>query len=664
LNARDIRDALARVRTSATFRNADRLGEFLEFVVNARLGANGPEIKETTIGVGLYHREPDYDPKIDSIVRTQARRVRARLADYYAGEGVNDPIEIQIPKGSYVPAFLRREQHPSSPAASAKPGSRWVYGAVAVLVLIAASGFVLWRHRSVPASSNPASANRASTGDVASVLVLPFRGSASSSEDQLYGYALADSVIAGLAGIQGLAILSPPASPGNVDSLAESDPARASAMKADYLVSGSFIRARDASAVTVKLTHVPDGSVLWSRTYRFPWSTLISTEREMSSAITSKLSESLSHHPSKTVSMSSPASREAYLEYMAGYYGAVQTRQSVNLAVYENAASHLERAIVLEPAYADAHSTLANLIAFRVIPWIPQNQVLLEKAEQHARTAIQYAPEHPGALAALARCTLYRRDPRKAHLLASKALLASSTSVEALCAAGDAFTALGMHESALQAFSAASERPFVTVEPLVFGALSALRVGDIRAAEHFVDLHGNVDPESLLHRSVLGVLRNRQGRLEESESQHRFVLQILESRTLPEAVKRQTYGFAGVQYALFLIRSGRLDAARNLASKLGPPLPRRIEDEILLLAALGKYDEAIKAIDDSIYFRNYRFLVTEPGLRPLHSHPGFKRLLEQTYPHWQAALLDLGPSLSVQPPALPSPSEFLRTNGA
>ncbi|HWT82662.1 MAG TPA: hypothetical protein VN648_28105, partial [Candidatus Methylomirabilis sp.] len=70
--------ALERIRQSRTFANSDRLIEFLDFVVAAKLNG-GAHLKETTIGVGLYGREPTYDPKNDGIVRTQARRVRERL---------------------------------------------------------------------------------------------------------------------------------------------------------------------------------------------------------------------------------------------------------------------------------------------------------------------------------------------------------------------------------------------------------------------------------------------------------------------------------------------------------------------------------------------------------------------------------------------------------
>ena len=106
--AKDILAALERLHASRTFANSQRLLTFLSFVVEATLRGDGSSLKETTIGVGLFHRDPGYDPKIDSIVRTQASRLRERLAEYYATEGALDPVVIQINRGSYVPVFDRR----------------------------------------------------------------------------------------------------------------------------------------------------------------------------------------------------------------------------------------------------------------------------------------------------------------------------------------------------------------------------------------------------------------------------------------------------------------------------------------------------------------------------------------------------------------------------
>src|SRR5687767_15808788 len=78
---------------------------FLRFLVEQQLAGAGGELKETTVAVEVFGRKPDYDPKIDSIVRTEAARLRKRLAAYYDAEGSRDPLVIEMPKGGYQPAF-------------------------------------------------------------------------------------------------------------------------------------------------------------------------------------------------------------------------------------------------------------------------------------------------------------------------------------------------------------------------------------------------------------------------------------------------------------------------------------------------------------------------------------------------------------------------------
>jgi len=103
----DIRNAVDRVRKSRTLGNSERLIQFLNFIVEAAL--NGEHLKETTIGVSVFNCKPDYDPKVDAIVRSQAWRLRLKLRKYYAVEGADDPLIIDVPKGHYMPVFsLRR----------------------------------------------------------------------------------------------------------------------------------------------------------------------------------------------------------------------------------------------------------------------------------------------------------------------------------------------------------------------------------------------------------------------------------------------------------------------------------------------------------------------------------------------------------------------------
>jgi TolB-like protein len=90
---------------SPLFRNAGRQSRFLRFIVDAALQSPDTTVKEFDIGIAVYDRRSDYDPRTDPIVRVEAARLRARLREYYETSPPG-PIRIDIPKGRYVPHFI------------------------------------------------------------------------------------------------------------------------------------------------------------------------------------------------------------------------------------------------------------------------------------------------------------------------------------------------------------------------------------------------------------------------------------------------------------------------------------------------------------------------------------------------------------------------------
>ncbi len=107
LHADDIRLALSRIVNSRTFRDSYRLSSFLSFIVEMTLAGHGDKLKAYTIAVEALGRGANFDPQTDPIVRVEAGRMRQALARYYSGSGRDDPLVIEVPRGSYVPAFHR-----------------------------------------------------------------------------------------------------------------------------------------------------------------------------------------------------------------------------------------------------------------------------------------------------------------------------------------------------------------------------------------------------------------------------------------------------------------------------------------------------------------------------------------------------------------------------
>ena len=100
---------LAAIEASAAFRSSPRHRALLRFLVEHMLAGDVAALKETVIAVAVFGRPAArFDPKQDSIVRVEARRLRGRLHAYYAGEGREAKLRVELPVGSYVPSMLAR----------------------------------------------------------------------------------------------------------------------------------------------------------------------------------------------------------------------------------------------------------------------------------------------------------------------------------------------------------------------------------------------------------------------------------------------------------------------------------------------------------------------------------------------------------------------------
>ena len=116
----EVKAELERLLASREFSHAGRLSRFLRFVVERTLAGDRNSLKESVIGTAVYDRTPGYDPKAEPIVRTEARRLRAKLGDYYRNSGRDAAIEVSIPIGGYAAVF-RRLPAPAGPRLTVLP---------------------------------------------------------------------------------------------------------------------------------------------------------------------------------------------------------------------------------------------------------------------------------------------------------------------------------------------------------------------------------------------------------------------------------------------------------------------------------------------------------------------------------------------------------------
>jgi len=107
-----------RLIASRHFSGSKRYPAFLRFVVQEALDGRQETLKERTLGIAIFEREPSFDTSADSIVRVTAAEVRKRIAQYYQDDGHETEMRIELPPGSYVPHF----RVPGSPLVA--PGPR------------------------------------------------------------------------------------------------------------------------------------------------------------------------------------------------------------------------------------------------------------------------------------------------------------------------------------------------------------------------------------------------------------------------------------------------------------------------------------------------------------------------------------------------------------
>src|ERR1700744_2634626 len=115
--AAEIRAQLDLVLRSRAFIQSHRIRRFLQFVVEESLLRQPHRLKEYLIGLEVFDRREAFDPRVDSIVRVEARRLRYKIEEYYRTEGRDDTVRIVLRKGSYVPIFEYRSAS-NSPATS------------------------------------------------------------------------------------------------------------------------------------------------------------------------------------------------------------------------------------------------------------------------------------------------------------------------------------------------------------------------------------------------------------------------------------------------------------------------------------------------------------------------------------------------------------------
>ena len=143
---------IERLTKSHSLHSSESLCKLLRYLAEHSLDHPGIALKEYQIATEVLGRPAGFDPQSDSTVRVQAGRLRVKLSEYYAHEGVDDPIVVEIPKGSYALTFHLRPARAGAPIAApvaieptekkveAPPANqRWTTLVIVLAVMLAAS---------------------------------------------------------------------------------------------------------------------------------------------------------------------------------------------------------------------------------------------------------------------------------------------------------------------------------------------------------------------------------------------------------------------------------------------------------------------------------------------------------------------------------------------
>jgi TolB-like protein/Tfp pilus assembly protein PilF len=301
-----VRQQLRKILASKSFRQVDRLQSFLSFIVEEMLSGRGDKLKEFLIGVEVFGKEASFDPRMDPLVRVQARRLRSRLVRYYREEGQNDEVVIELPKGGYEPVFQRRDTARMKRSVSAALVSR------------------------------------------NTILVRAFEDDSPARDLGYFCNGLKQEIIQALSKIDGVRV----AASEHVQDLSESS----GQMNVAMIVSGSIRKARESLRIAINLIDSTSNCYLWSESIDLALSDDLRMQEEVARRVLQRLQTEFSPGGSARSFKRPTENLAAHNLYLQGRYHISQrTEQGLRKAV-----EFFDKAIAEDPHHAPSYSGLAD----------------------------------------------------------------------------------------------------------------------------------------------------------------------------------------------------------------------------------------------------------------------------------------------------------------
>lgn len=305
-----VRQQLDRILNSKTFQHVQRLKRFVSFVVLETKAGRGDQLKEFVVGVQVFDKEASFDPRNDPIVRVQARRLRTRLATYYAEEGQNDDLLIELPKGGYAAVFKRRET-------------------------------------ALARKHVPATLARRNT-----IVVMPFADHSAAHDLDYFCQGVSEEIIHTLSKLETSRVVARDLSQLSADSQVLGE----SGLRAGVIVTGSVRKSGDDLRVTAQIVDGVSGNYVWSETFDRKNKNIFAVQEEVAQAVLKRLQTSLTRPGGHDSSRKPTENLAAYNFYLQGRYHLSQrTEEGLRKAI-----EFFDKVIAEDPRYAQAYSGLAD----------------------------------------------------------------------------------------------------------------------------------------------------------------------------------------------------------------------------------------------------------------------------------------------------------------
>ncbi|MBI1788762.1 MAG: hypothetical protein HYR60_14585 [Acidobacteria bacterium] len=544
-------------------------------MVERQLEGKAAELKESLVGIEVFGRRPGFDPRQDSVVRTEAAKLRARLSQYYAGEGAGDPVVIELPKGGYTPVFRRPEDAPSGLGIRL----RLTATLAGLALVLTVSGWWLVRHKSAPIA----------------IAVLPLNNLSEDPANDYFADGLTDEIIRNLSIIEGLAVRSQTSSfafkgkPRNVREVGKQ-------LDAEYILEGSVLRAGQQLRINARLVRVRDDLPLWSGRFDRELTDVFAIQDEISRGIVNHLRLKLGQGRRRY-----ETSVDAYDLYLRAR--ALEGRRPSSGG---KRADLFEEAIAKDPSFAPAYAGLAAHHATRSGYFRSDHADEAAKMRAAAEKAIQLDPllaeAHDALGMAHARDAQWEQS-EKSFRHAIELDPGRSMSHEHF--AGFLLLPLGRTEEALREVRAARETDPLSPSVQYWLAYVLLSAGRYEEAAGQCEKESPDFRSQCLGRALLG-----QRRVDEA-------IQILEADPHRSGAASGALGYG---YA----RAGRREEAEKLASAWqGDPLY-----QAMIFAGLGDKDRTLEALERMAPLGPFRIgrALTFPEFALLRGDPRVKAL--------------------------------------